>query len=76
MLGAAGVPAPPNKADLAYEWQFQGITDHAGMSGAGTMTAAQVQASAQKALKGGRDLSRGSWITVKDGTVTALDFDR
>jgi hypothetical protein len=35
-----------------------------------------VIASAQKALKEGRDLSALGWITIKDGTVTDLDFGR
>ncbi len=35
-----------------------------------------VIASAQKALKGGTDLSGLTWITIKDGTVTDIDFDK
>jgi hypothetical protein len=32
--------------------------------------------SAQKALSGGEDLSALTWITIKDGTVTDIDFDQ
>jgi hypothetical protein len=35
-----------------------------------------VIASAQKALDGGTDLSGLTWITIKDGTVTDIDFDK
>ncbi|WP_426452583.1 subtype B tannase [Paenibacillus sp. S-38] len=35
-----------------------------------------VIASAQKALDSGTDLSPLTWITLKDGTVTDLDFDQ
>lgn len=35
-----------------------------------------VIASAQKALSGGTDLSKLTWITIKDGTVTDIDLDK
>lgn len=35
-----------------------------------------VIASAQKALDQGTDLSQTSWLTVADGKVTAIDFDK
>lgn len=35
-----------------------------------------VIASAQKALKSGKDLSALNWLTIIDGTVTDIDFDK
>ena len=35
-----------------------------------------VIASAQKALNGGKDLSELTWITIKDGIVTDIDFGK
>jgi len=35
-----------------------------------------VLASAQKALAGGKDLSSLTWIMIRDGTVTDLDFEK
>lgn len=35
-----------------------------------------VIASAQKALNSGKDLSDITWLTIKDKTVTAIDFDK
>ncbi|MGD0656234.1 MAG: subtype B tannase [Thermoguttaceae bacterium] len=35
-----------------------------------------VIASAQKAMDGGKDLSALTWITIKDGAVTDIDFDQ
>lgn len=110
-----------NNADMAYEWQFNGINDYKGMQGSSTLTANQIKlsndlkklfpayvnslglkstdgttltldangdgtfknyvksfviASAQKALSSGTNLSGLTWITIKDGKVTDIDFDK
>lgn len=122
-----------DNADMAYEWQFNGVNDYKTMVIAkdgdqitrtqvpGTMTADQIKfsdelkkmfpdylnslglkasdgtvlsldadgngsfkdyvksfiiASAQKALDSGTDLSKINFLTIKDKTVTDIDFDK
>lgn len=122
-----------DNADMAYEWQFNGINDYKTMmikkdgdqitrnQVPGTMTAGQIKlsdelkkmfpgylnslglkafdgttlsldadgngsfkdyvkafviVSAQKALDSGTDLSKISFLTIKDKTVTDIDFDK
>lgn len=122
-----------DNADMAYEWQFNGINTYKTMEignnngqitrtqKTGEMTADQIKlsdklkpmfpvylnslglktsdgtkltldangngnfkdyvksfiiASAQKALSSGTDLSNLTWITIKDGKVTDIDFDK